>query len=54
MGRESSPPFVRAQGATIARDVGISSPTALALSDRLDADFRGLVNFAPKAFSEVP
>jgi hypothetical protein len=32
------------------RDMGILSPTVLALSDRLDADFRASVNFAGTAF----
>ena len=36
---ESRPPFVCAQEATIPRDMDISSPTVLALSDRLDATF---------------
>jgi hypothetical protein len=47
---ESRPPFVRAQEAIIPRDMGIPSPTVLALSDRLDADFRAIANFALTAF----
>ncbi|HYQ83725.1 MAG TPA: hypothetical protein VEP28_06935 [Rubrobacter sp.] len=44
---------MRAQEAIIPCDIGIRSLEVLALSDRLDADFRASVTFGFTAFSEV-